>query len=145
MKILLVCSSGGHLTQMQALAPAFAGHELRWVTYEGGRTGSMDAYLLPYIGLRPHRYITGLVRAWRILKAERPDLLVSTGSEIAIPFLLLARRFGTHTIYVESVTRVRTPSGTVRVACRRADDVYVQWPELQRRLGPKARYEGGLL
>lgn len=145
MKILLVCSSGGHLTQMQALSPAFEGHEVRWVTYEGGRTDDMKADRLPYIGLRPHRYLTSLVLAWRILRRERPDVLVSTGSEIAIPFLVLARWFGVHTIYVESVTRVKTPSGTGRVAMRRADDLYVQWPSLREAFGPRARYEGGLL
>jgi UDP-N-acetylglucosamine:LPS N-acetylglucosamine transferase len=146
MKVLAVCSLGGHLTQMQALLPAFAGHDVAWVTYEGARTrGMASTHLLKNFGRRPHRYVRGLAQAWRILGKERPDLVVSTGSEIALPFFLVARSRGIHTLFIESVTRVRTPSGTGRLLAGVADDLYVQWSELLPAYKGRARYEGGLL
>jgi len=147
MKVLLVCSLGGHLTQMETLLPAFDGHEVAWVTYRGGRmpTGPGRVHLLDNFGLRPWRYLRGLGQARRILDEERPDLVVSTGSEVALPFFLRARRRGIPTVFVESISRVSTPSGTGRLLYPVADHFFVQWERLLPRYGKRARFAGGVL
>jgi UDP-N-acetylglucosamine:LPS N-acetylglucosamine transferase len=150
-KIGLICSAGGHLTDMLGLLPAFDGADLFLVTIAGpgGREKELAqrfrVYGLPPIGLSPMCMLRTVPRAWRILRSERPDVIVSTGSEIALPFFLLAKLTHTRSIYVECWCSVESRSGTGRLVYPLADAFFVQWPQLRSRYGPKARYEGGPL
>jgi beta-1,4-N-acetylglucosaminyltransferase len=149
LKIALVCSHGGHLTEMKALWPAFSGHECFLITYRCERTEKLTfvqrKYLLENIGKNVWRMAKAFVQAVVILLQERPDIILSTGSEIAIPFLWLGKVVGAKTVYVESWCRIRTRSGTGPLVYPVADLFLVQWCELLRAYGPKARYEGGLV
>ena len=91
------------------------------------------------------RMAKAYIWALLILARERPDVVLSTGSEIAIPFLWIGKLVGAKTAYVESWCRVRTRSGTGPLVYPVADLFLVQWPEVLNLYGPKARYEGGLL
>lgn len=149
MKIGLVCSHGGHLTEMLELVGAFEGHDLFFVTYRSGRVKELEqhyrVYALDNIGASPLRMLGSLPVTWRVLRRERPGVLVSTGSEIAIPFFILAKVLNIRTVFVESCCRVHNPSGTGKVLYPLADVFLVQWPQLLAAYGSKARYEGGLL
>jgi len=134
---------------MLLLLDAFQGHELFLVTYDGerarGLTGVGSIHLLQNFGRSPMRLLGSLPQVARILWHERPQLIVSTGSEIAIPFFYLARLFRIKTIFIESWSRVFSPSGTGRVVYPVADVFLVQWRQLLAHYGPKARCEGGVL
>ena len=149
MNIGLVCSHGGHLTEMLQLLEAFEGHDLFFVTYHSRQVEELEQYYRAYalrdIGTSPLRMVYSLPLGWRILRCERPDALVSTGSEIAIPFFILAQVLRIRTVFVESCCRVHSPSGTGKVLYPLADVFLVQWPQLLAVYGAKARYEGGLL
>jgi len=149
MKIGLVCSHGGHLTEMMALMPALAGHELFLVTYESARAeelkGELPVYTLKNIGTSPKLALQALPVAWRVLRRDRPHTLLSTGSEIAIPFFALAKLLRIRTVFVESFCRVKTASKTGKVVYPVVDEFLVQWPDLLTVYGRKARYEGGLM
>jgi UDP-N-acetylglucosamine:LPS N-acetylglucosamine transferase len=149
LKIALVCSYGGHLTEMEALWSAFSEHECLLVTYRCERTEKADLvqrkYLIQNIGKNPWRMAKAFVSALLILSREGPDVVLSTGSEIAIPFLWIGKLVGAKTVYVESWCRIRTRSGTGPLVYPVADLFLVQWPEVLNLYGPKARYEGGLL
>lgn len=149
LKVGLVCSHGGHLAEMMELIEAFSGFELFFVTYRGARAQelaqSYHIYTLSNIGYYPHRLLMALPLAWRILRIEHPDALVSTGSEIAIPFFAAAKALGVHTIFVESWCRVNSRSGTGRVLYPLVDEFFVQWPQMVAVYGPRAHYAGGLL
>lgn len=141
----LVCSTGGHLTEMEALLPALEGHERFWVSYDTPRTRDLaPIHFSRGLGRNPLNYVRDTLWAWRLLRRERPGLVLSTGSEVAIPVFLAARALGIPTLYVESVCRVTAPSGTGKIMAKIAREVYVQWPGLQEQL-PGSRYEGGLL
>ena len=148
-KVALVCSHGGHLTEMQAVWPAFEGHDCFLVSYRSRRTEACTwvahKYLVPNIGTNMVRMLATAVRAISILRHERPDVLVSTGAEIAIPFLWVGKLMGATTVYVESWCRVRSTSLTGRLVYPVADLFLVQWPALLRAYGPKARYVGAVL
>lgn len=148
-KIGLVCSHGGHLTEMQQLLDAFRGHDVFFVTYRCERARELAqtyrVYELAPVGANAWRIWLRLPAAWRILRTERPDVLISTGSEIAVPFFVLAWVSGIRTIFVESWCRVRTPSRTGKALYPLAQVFLVQWPQLLPAYGAKARYEGGLL
>jgi len=147
LRLALVCSHGGHLSEMQMLWPAFEGHDLVLITYDCNRTQALaqEKYLLPNIGTNVWRMARTFFAAWSILKREWPDAVLSTGSEIAIPFLWVAKLLGMRTVYVESWCRVRSRSGTGPLVYPVADLFLVQWPELLERYGPRARYEGGVI
>lgn len=146
MKICLVCSHGGHLTELQYLLDAFEGHDIFWVTYDSPRTRTLEKrYLLTNIGLNPLRMAVAAVRMLRILLKERPELIVSTGSEIAIPAFYIAKVMRIHTIFIESWTRVIQPTGSGKLVYPVADAFYVQWESLLASYGKKARYEGAIV
>jgi len=146
MKICLICSHGGHLTELLQLMEAFEGHETFFVTYDSARTRELRCkYLLKNIGKNPLRMLTAFFTIFKILYKERPDLIVSTGSEIAIPAFYLARLFRIKTIFIESWTRVVQPTGTGRIVYPVTDVFLVQWERLLAKYGKKAKYEGGII
>ncbi|HUV91058.1 MAG TPA: PssD/Cps14F family polysaccharide biosynthesis glycosyltransferase [Anaerolineae bacterium] len=149
MKIALVCSHGGHLTQMNMLVPALEGHEHFWVTYRCVRTEAMAAqehvYLLTNIGTNPARMAVAFFHALRIMLVERPRVVISTGAEIAIPFSWVGKVLGARVVYIESWSRIHTRSGTGPLVYPVTDLFLVQWPDVLRFYGSKARYVGGLI
>jgi UDP-N-acetylglucosamine:LPS N-acetylglucosamine transferase len=149
MKVLLVCSAGGHLQQMLALEPAWRGMERSWVTLQGADSAYLLADEQATLGYGPtNRSLKNLVRnlglAWRVLRRARPDAILSTGAGLAVPFFLVGKLLGIRLVYVESVTRTETISLSGRLVYRLADRFFVQWPraaEGRRR----AEYAGAVL
>ena len=81
-----------------------------------------------------------LVAFWRalaILVTTQPDCLLSVGSALAVPFGAAARVMRVPLFFVESMTRIKTPSRTGRLIQRLclARRHYVQWPTLENDSG----------
>jgi UDP-N-acetylglucosamine:LPS N-acetylglucosamine transferase len=130
---------------MLQLMEAFEGHETFFVTYDSTRTRGLERkYLLRNIGTNPLIMAQSFLSMLRILLREKPKLIVSTGSEIAIPAFCLARILRIRTIFIESWARVIEPSGTGRLVYPVADVFLVQWERLLSKYGKKARYEGAI-
>jgi UDP-N-acetylglucosamine:LPS N-acetylglucosamine transferase len=149
MRIGLICSHGGHLTEMFELVDAFHGEDVFFVTYDSSRVDEVrrrfPTYTLGNFGTSPIKAALSLPTVWHILRQTRPDVLVSTGAEIALPFFLVAKILRIKTVFVETTCRVRSASKTGRLLYPLADIFFVQWPEMLSLYGPRARYEGGLL
>lgn len=120
-KALLVCSTGGHLSELVRLESRFgANPDSLWVTFDTPQSREMLAgrrvRLLPYIGPRDLR---GTVRAMPVirdvLRTESFDAVVSTGAAVAAAALPLGALEGVPATYVESVCRVQGPSSTGRI------------------------------
>ena len=149
MKVALVCSSGGHLAQLHRLRPWWSEHERVWVTFE-----TADAVSL----LRDERVVwahfpttrsvgitlRNLVLAWRVLRRERPRVVVSDGAGVALPFFAVARLLGMKTVYVEVYDRIDSRTLTGRLCYPLTDLFCVQWEE-QRALYPRSELIGTLL
>ncbi len=149
MRVLLVCSPGGHLQQMLALEPAWRGFERSWVTLPGADATSLLAEERVTLGHSPtNRSLKNLVRnavlAWRLLRRERPDAILSTGAGLAVPFFIAARVLRIRTVYVESVTRTESLSLSGRMVYPLASRFFVQWPAVAERF-KRAEYHGGIL
>ena len=134
MRVLLVCSPGGHLQQMLALEPAWRGMDRAWVTLPGADVGYLLADEDVTLGHGPtnrsiRRLILNLGLAWRLLRRDRPDAILSTGAGLAVPFFLVGKLLGIRLVYVESVTRTETISLSGRLVYRLADRFFVQWPQ----------------
>jgi UDP-N-acetylglucosamine--N-acetylmuramyl-(pentapeptide) pyrophosphoryl-undecaprenol N-acetylglucosamine transferase len=123
-RTLLVASTGGHLSQLHALAPRIPGVERRtWVTFDTPQSRSLlageDVVFVRYTAPRDWRNVArNLLPAGRLLARGRFDHVISTGSAIALAFLPLARARGLRATYVESAARSRGPSLTGRIVAR---------------------------
>ena len=82
--------------------------------------------------------------AIKVLMQEKPDVIISLGPHIALPFFFWGKLFGMKTIYIESWCRVEDLSVTGRIAYRWVDEFWVQWPQLQVRY-PQAKYKGSVI
>ena len=136
MRVLIVCSSGGHLTQALALKDWWSAHDRSWVTLptEDARSRLVGEHVVeahyPTV-----RNLPNLVRnfglARRVLARTRPDLVFSTGAAIALPFFMQAHRYGATTVFLEPVDRITTASLSGRLVYPFADRFLVQWPSLR--------------
>ena len=137
LQLLLVCSSGGHLAQLAALQPWSRDHDRHWVCFDTPEAVSLLRDEQVSWAYHPTtRNVVNLVRnlglAWRVLRRERPDVVISTGAGVAVPFFVLARMLGISTIYLEVYDRIDTPTLTARLCRPFTDRMLVQWPEQQR-------------
>lgn len=149
MKVALVSSSGGHLLQLHQLRPWWEKHERVWVTFEMPDSRSLLAGERVFWAHHPTtRNVRNLLRnavlAWRVLRRERPDLVVSTGAAVAFPFFLLGRILRVKTVYVEVYDRIDLPTLTGRLCYPLSDRFLLQW-DSQKRFYPRGQVIGRLL
>jgi UDP-N-acetylglucosamine transferase subunit ALG13 len=123
-KLLLVASTGGHLSQLRRLAEMIQpSNDSLWVTFDKPQSRSLLAearhLFIPYISPRDVAGVLRGVRAFRnVLSGEDFDAVVSTGSAIALSSHLVSQQRGLRTIYIESVSRFEGPSVTGRILQR---------------------------
>ncbi len=146
MKICLTCSHGGHLTEILRLMDAFKEHDVFFITYAGTRSkGLENKYTMKNLGKNPLRFLISLPKVYYILLHEKPDIIISTGSEIAIPVFYIARILGIKTMFIESICRVKEPSLTGRIVYPVSGVFLVQWKQLLCKFGERAQYWGSVL
>jgi beta-1,4-N-acetylglucosaminyltransferase len=148
-RLLVVCSSGGHLLQMQELREAWEPFERVWVTFDKSDSRSLlRGERVVHAHSPTNRNIPNLVRnlrlAYRVLRTERPSAILTTGAGVAVPFAWMGRMLGVPTIYVESVTRIDGLSLSARLIRPVATRMYAQWPELAQASAGRIRFEGNL-
>lgn len=143
MKVLLVCSSGGHFKALYQLHPFWGARERQWVTFRTIQTeAQLGGETVDWAWSPTNRNLPNLIRnmrlAWKILRRDRPDLVISTGAGVAVPFLMLGKLLGSRTIFIESITRVNDLSLSAKLSLPFLNVLYVHWGQLQRRY-PKAK------
>ncbi len=148
--LLIVCSTGGHLLQMQELHEAWSPFERVWVTFDKSDSRSLLRSERVVHAFGPtNRNVPNLLRnlrlALRVLRDERPSAILTTGAGVAVPFAWIGRALGIPTIYVESVTRIDGLSLSGRMIAPIANRLYAQWPELSESSPKRIRFAGNLL
>src|SRR4051794_13795969 len=83
LRVLLVGSSGGHLSQLHRLIPWWSRHDRMWVTFENADSKSLlVGEEIVWAHQPTTRNLRNLVRnlflAWRVVRSYRPDVVVST-------------------------------------------------------------------
>jgi beta-1,4-N-acetylglucosaminyltransferase len=146
MKVLLVCSSGGHFKATQQLCSFWQSHTRCWVTFRTPTTETALANETVHWAYSPtNRNVPNLIRnlvlAFKILWRERPELIITTGAGVAVPFLIVGKLLGSQTVFIESVTRVTNLSLSARLTLPFLTALYVHWPQLQTRY-PQAEMIG---
>lgn len=142
MKVCLVGSSGGHLTHLYMLKPFWSNKERFWVTFDKEDAKSLLCNEKVYSCYFPtNRSLKALIinakLAWRILRKESPDLIVSSGAAVAVPFFYLGKLFGIKTVYIEVFDRIDKPTMTGKLVYPITDRFVVEWEEMKK-VYPKA-------
>jgi len=148
-KIGMVCSSGGHLLLLHLLGEFWRKHDRFWVTFKKEDAISLLETERVYWSYFPtNRNLFNLVRnffvAIRVLFKEKPDIIVSTGAGVAIPFFYLGKLLGKKLVFIEAYERIENPSLTGRIVYRITDAFILQWEE-QKKFFPKGIVLGQIL
>lgn len=117
MKVCVVTSVGGHLYQMIKISNSWADYNHFWVTFNAVDVKSLLHKQQVYHAYAPEsRNLVNVIRnfilALKILRVEKPSVVISCGAGIAPPFFLAAKIMGIHTIYIEPIDFIQKPSLT---------------------------------
>ncbi|MGN0283802.1 MAG: PssD/Cps14F family polysaccharide biosynthesis glycosyltransferase [Segatella copri] len=164
--VMFACNQGGHFSQMMVLSELFGKYNSVLVTDNVRATKEMpdlsrigniiimegessrrktvnskeNANRWSFLGV----YLNMLFESWKIWKRIRPKVIVSTGSNIAVPLFLIGKLHGSKIIFIETRAKVYARSMTGILVRRMADQIFVQWPEMLK-LYPEAKYCGTLV
>ena len=149
MKFCLVCSSGGHFLQLYELRNLWEDHERFWVTFPGNDTQFLLNNEMKYWAFHPtNRNIKNLINnfflAFNLLRKEKPDIIISTGAGVSVPFFYVGKLLGIKTVYIESLSRVERLSLTGKLVYPIVGFLLVQWPELAEKY-KKALFKGSVI
>ncbi|MCP5107453.1 MAG: UDP-N-acetylglucosamine--LPS N-acetylglucosamine transferase [bacterium] len=149
MKLGIICSSGGHLLLLHLLKDFWSRHDRFWVTFKKEDAVSLLEKETVYWAFFPtNRNFFNLARnffvALKVLFKEKPDIIVSTGAGVAIPFFYLGKLMGKKLVFIEAYERIDTPSLTGRIVYRITDAFILQWEE-QKKFFPKGMVLGQIL
>mgnify|MGYP003134396765 CR=1 FL=1 len=148
-RVLLASSAGGHLAQLVRLEAWYSSRDVRWSTFDLPDARSMLSNADVVWAHHPTtRNVPNLLRnvvlAFREIRAHRPDVVISSGAGIAIPFFWIAKLFRAKTIYVEVIDRFDTRTLTARLVSP-VTDLFVVQCEDQLDLFPGSHLIGRLL
>jgi beta-1,4-N-acetylglucosaminyltransferase len=134
-KVALVAAAGGHLTELLALRSAFDDLDHFFVLNEPTDfpTHGATVYTVAHAE-RDWRTALNLWEFARIFRRERPTVMLSTGSGIAVPAAIVARTLGARVVFVETVAAVTRPTLTAVLMQYHADVLISQWPRVADQL-----------
>ncbi|MFC1676103.1 PssD/Cps14F family polysaccharide biosynthesis glycosyltransferase [Planctomycetota bacterium] len=135
MKICLVASAGGHMSQLLRLAVSWDGHDTFYVATSDLVRKKLQQYGRVYITgecnrKHPLRIIMVLLRCIKIVLRERPDVVISTGAAAGCIGCFLCKLTGAQVIWIDSITNVERLSLSGMLVRYIADLFIVQWPKL---------------
>lgn len=141
-KFCIVCSSGGHLAHMYVLKDIWSKHDRVWVTFNKTDANSiLEDENKYYCHYPTNRNIPNLIKntflAVKVLNKEKPDIIISSGAAIAIPFFIIGKIKGIKLVYIEVYDRIDKPTISGKICSKFADKFIVQWKE-QLKVYPKA-------
>lgn len=167
--VMFACNEGGHFAQMLALNKLFSKYDTVVLTDNKRANKSIPAlssvkeieFAMSFANKREEltkqkdkklthaSYLSsywGLFKeCWQIYKKYRPKVIISTGSNIAVPLCFIAKIMGSKFIYIETRAKVYSKTISGKIVSHFADKIIVQWPEMLNVYKGKAEYYGTLV
>lgn len=144
--VLAVASFGGHLVQlMRTLHPLRESCRIVYVsTAEEARPtdGSTFYTVRDFSRTDAWRSPAQLLRLHRIIRQERPAMVISTGAAPGLMAVIVARLMGIRTLWIDSVANADHLSLCGRIAARISSRTLTQWPHLAN---SRVEYKGNVL
>jgi len=140
MKICVVSSIGGHLEEVMQLYSIIAEHEFFFVVNSEGVLPCWikNRTLRIVHSERDWKLLINIYEAIKILRARRPDVIISCGAGPAVPFALVGKLMGIKVVFIETFAAVVKPTLTGRLMYRLSDLFIYQWKALE------SVYPGGI-
>ena len=150
-KICISCSAGGHFSEALK-ATEHIQYNKYYLTY---RTSSIERFSQnnrvyfvthPRHGafvIRLFLFVKNCIESLLILLKEKPDLIISTGADVAVATCILGKLMGVKLIYIESGGYVTSKSVSGCLVYPFADLFLVQWKPALKNF-PKAKFGGPL-
>ncbi|HML74979.1 MAG TPA: hypothetical protein PKB02_10850 [Anaerohalosphaeraceae bacterium] len=148
-KICLVASAGGHLSQLLSLCSVWAGYELICVSTGHMVKEKLDTIGKPYIvgecnREHPIQTVGVMYKCLRIMLKERPDVVFSTGAAAGFLMCFWSKLFGSKVIWLDSIANAHKLSMSGRMIRPFADLILSQWPDVAAKY-PNVEYAGEVL
>lgn len=124
------------------LKPFWQDKERFWVTFDKEDANSLLEHEKVYHCYYPtNRSLKALFvntkLAIKLLRKERPDLIISSGAAVAVPFFYIGKLLGAKLIYIEVFDRIDQSTMTGKMVYPITDKFIVQWEEMKK-VYPKA-------
>ena len=144
MKVMGICSAGGHLTELSQIKDIFNNFFI--VSAKRDDTEGIAKYRLGDPETSKIRYIPLFFKQLFIFLKERPNLIISTGAGFTLPMLFIGKLFRRKIIFIESFCMPFELSKTGKIVYKYnlANKFLVQWGDLIEKY-PKAEYWGRVL
>jgi glycosyltransferase involved in cell wall biosynthesis len=149
LKVCLVASAGGHLTQLLKLAKSWEGCKAVFVTTSKTVASELQKRGTVHVvsecnRLQPLKTARALWECVKIVVKERPDVIISTGAAAGCMICFLGKLVGARVLWVDSITNTENLSLSGRMVRHIADLFLVQWPELAAKY-KNVEYEGPII
>ena len=147
-KIMLISSTGGHLSELMALEKGFSKYNYYYVTEKTKdnltlkkRYGKNINFLI--YGTKDHKLVypfkliaNCFISLFLYFKIH-PKAIITTGAHTAGPMCLIGKIFGSKIIYIETLANINTKTITGKLLYPVSDLFIVQWQSMKK-LYPKA-------
>lgn len=145
-KICLVSATGGHFEQLSRLKCLLEKHDGFIVTEKSDFEIKAD-YYVTHTGLGMSNLLPGTIKlffeVWKIWRKEKPDIVITTGTYVSIPFMVMCKIHRKKFIYIETFARISDTTRTGKMMYKFADLFIYQWPELKK-FYPNGVYGGSI-
>lgn len=165
--VMFACSEGGHFSQMMELKTLFGKYQSVFVTDNvradknlPGLEAANDVFHVNGIAESRKKnagnkhndsrwtYLAGYFALFKqcrqVMKKVRPKVVVSTGSNVAVPLFFVGKLMGCKLIFIETRAHVYSKSMTGKLVGGISDEIIVQWPEMLK-VYKNAEYYGTLV
>ena len=148
-KIIFAGSAGGHITELFAILDkeVRGDSEVIVLTEETERTKSFKwkKYFFKPMGYNPILYLPALLRCLFIFKKEKINLVITNGAEIGVPSVIAAKLLGIKTIFIDISAAASVPHLAGKFCYPFSDYFFIQYPEMKKHYGKRAKYAGGII
>jgi UDP-N-acetylglucosamine:LPS N-acetylglucosamine transferase len=149
LRVCLVASTGGHLTQLLRVEESWKGYETFCITTADVGGGRLEKYGKVHIvgdcnREHPLRAVVVLIRCMKIILCERPDVVISTGAAPGCISCFLAKLIGAKVAWLDSIANTEKLSMSGRIIRPFADLILSQWPDVAQKYNNVA-YVGSVI
>lgn len=133
-KIVAISSPGGHLLEIIKALPSSYENEVIHITFKNGLTIDTLKSKKKFFIIDPHiskfKYVLNFLQSLFLFIKIRPNVIISTGAGMVIPFILIGSFFKVKIIFIETGARINKPSRTGKFLYKYSDLFIIQYKSL---------------
>ena len=138
LRVCLAASAGGHASELMRLEECWKGLDCFIVTTSHVVEQQMARFGKVYVVAesnrrQPLRLLKTLASCVKIMIAERPDVVITTGAAVGCMLAFLGKLLGARIAWIDSIANAERLSMSGRLVKPIADLVLTQWPDLAKR------------